>query len=678
MEICDPGDTVCGLDSDNRTEATDTLDFFHQVKDGVDPRDGEPISYLLGDIFHSDPAVMGNPDTFRYWVADVAGSGLLPLTDICTDSPEGYRCFFAKQQFRRKMLLTGSNDGQLHAFDAGVFRGACETNPLTSQQFVVGEFDAGTGKELFSYVPRKAMPQLVDVKSNLDHQFSVDGRVAFADVHIDPIHNGTPAPGEREWRSVIMSGLREGGAGYFALDVTQPDDLDTCQGIPVLPQPQSGGWVPSCTDGGCGNSLPFPAVLFEFTDTEDCGQDGSGDPLQLTNGRCDSDENGLADMGNAWSRPVITRISLLENVNGSLEPADKFVAIFGGGSDPLRKGAQEAEGNHIYMVDMETGKAIYKRRVPDYNGIRAGSVPSDLAAVDLDQNGYADTIYFGTTGGFLYKIDVSLPQELESVSGAGLKVTSDEWEPFPIFDTAGRPIYFEPAVVFVAELGQYALVFGTGDREDLWTFNDVEGRIYMILDEGFTALDVTAGILPKVEADYVEIEFTDDNTTTNFLEQPPHGWYLRLDPDERVITRAFSLAGITVISSFQPLEESAGEDEDNVCRRFGDSRVTVVTSTSANSLLSSGERYFVIPSGFLSTPFAEVGQTKNPDAGGDPTADDIPDNLSQVIGEIKKLFPSNCRFANYTVNIKAVRDDTGIEFLAAVPVCTFETNWREY
>ena len=48
-----------------------------------------------------------------------------------------------------------------------------------------------------------------------------------------------------------------------------------------------------------------------------------------------------------------------------------------------------------------------------------------------------------------------------------------------------------------------------------------------------------------------------------------------------------------------------------------------------------------------------------------------------MIEEIKKLLPNDCRFANYTINIKAVRDDTGIQFLAAIPVCTQETNWKD-
>ena len=51
------------------------------------------------------------------------------------------------------------------------------------------------------------------------------------------------------------------------------------------------------------------------------------------------------------------------------------------------------------MVDIETGKAIYKAQVD-------GAVPSEPAAVDTDQNGFLDTIYVGTPAGFLYKVDI--------------------------------------------------------------------------------------------------------------------------------------------------------------------------------------------------------------------------------------------------------------------------------
>ena len=48
------------------------------------------------------------------------------------------------------------------------------------------------------------------------------------------------------------------------------------------------------------------------------------------------------------------------------------VIFFGGGMDPSNLNQQ---GNWLYMVDIETGKAIYKRRLE-------GSAPSDPAAVD--------------------------------------------------------------------------------------------------------------------------------------------------------------------------------------------------------------------------------------------------------------------------------------------------------
>jgi hypothetical protein len=137
-----------------------------------------------------------------------------------------------------------------------------------------------------------------------------------------------------------------------------------------------------------------------------------------------------------------------------------------------------------------------------------------------------------------------------------------------------------------------------------------------------------------------------------------------------------------VISTYQPLQ-TIGQG-GGVCVRTGDSRTFVVNTTNACGLLPTDDpdildRFFVIEGGFLSSPFVETGQTKNPGSDGEgPTADDIPDDLVSVMNEIRKLFPDDCKFANYTINIKAVRDDTGIQFLAAIPICTVETNWRDF
>ena len=100
------------------------------------------------------------------------------------------------------------------------------------------------------------------------------------------------------------------------------------------------------------------------------------------------------------------------------------------------------------MVDIETGRTIYKRPVE-------GSVPMETAAVDTDQNGVFDTIYFGTTVGIMYKVDISEPQLLED-QGLGPRVIDEKWDPFPIFVAPGQAFYYPPSVIFVAELGKYA------------------------------------------------------------------------------------------------------------------------------------------------------------------------------------------------------------------------------
>jgi len=673
MGICTDGDTDCRDDPTKRSDLVAALEFFHGVKVAPDPQDANlEIRYLLADLFHSDPLVAGNPDNFRFWVADVEGSGTLPLEKPCDTSPDGYRCFFEKHRNRRKVIFGGTNDAQMHAFDAGIFRGTCEAGQLPDQEFVVGDFDNGTGRELFSYVPRISMPIIRDLDEGAGHTFSVDGRLALGDVYMDPQQpGGTVTPSDREWRSVIVSGLREGGSGYFALDITQPDELLDCNGTPTIPQPQSGAldYVPSCTDGGalCGDNR-YPEILWEFRDSEDCVSEFEDGPYA---GMCDDDGNGRPDLADSWSTPTLGRIRVIPD--GDIEPVDKYVAIFGGGMDVEKKNQPNlAGGNFIFIVDMETGRAIYKRSV-------IGSAMADMAAVDTNQNGYLDTLYIGTTAGLLYKANIGTPETLEDRTGLGegFKVTSPLWTPFPILSTGGKAISQEATVIFVPERGQYALAVGTGDREDLWARSNQEGRFYMFLDRGFDVSDTT---LPVVEADLRPIDDNDTNVTNDFLREPPFGWFLTLELEERVISQAFALSGVTVFSSFQPEEEFPDADSGGgaVCRRFGTSRSFVLNTTNANALLGSGEKFFVIEGGFLSPAFAETSQIKNPDSGGGgPTAADLPDDLANVIEEIKKLLPGACRFSNQNINIKAVRDDTGIQFLAAIPVCTIENNWKD-
>lgn len=652
-----------------------------------DPFGGAPLSitYLLGDIFHSNPILLGTPGRTRYFADDLHSQN-----KKCSEGDPGYRCFAKKHERRRKMLIVGANDQQIHIFDAGIFRGNLET----------GLFDEGTGYEIYSYVPRPVLPNLNELSEpSADQDWGVDGTIQFDDVYIDPRHNGTPAASGREWRTIVVGGLREGGSGYFALDLTQPDKLNSDN----VPQPKANAWVPSCWNQGADNdaecgTVPFGSVLWSFTDVSD------EDAAEV------EPDNGV-DLGDTWSTPNTGRIRVKVSTGPDVFE-DRYVAVFGGGMDPSR---ENKKGNWLYMVDIETGKILYKRKLE-------GSAPSDPAAVDTDQDGYLDTVYIGTTLGFLYKADLRTTPLLElHVPSDEKRILDSAWEPFKIFDTIqttgptiGRrgPIFFAPSVIFVTRLGRYALAFGTGNREDLWSNDGTPGRFYVILDEAFAA-----GMTPRTEASYSNITNTIEAPDgVDYLLNPPNGpnsprgWFLELDADERIITKAFALSGILIFTAYDP--ETLSE-EPGICARAGESSIfTVFTSTGdgvgnpttiedpdnpGETITVLSKERFRRVADFVTNPFVESSATKNKPRDGngsggtggtggsggtggggeEPDAPPICQGKELVTQRLMALFPTNCQFANHTQNIETIQSDNGLVCIAPVPVCVVRKNWKE-
>jgi hypothetical protein len=618
------------------------------------------VTWVLGDIFHSDPVLVDRPNNFFYYASNL--HGLKGIDSDCINDTS-YRCFSKKHRTRRKMLLVGANDGQLHAFDAGLWNGTL--------------FTAGKGTELFSYMPRIGMPIVRDQTEGGHQIFGVDGTPRINDVFLDPNHSGVPDPAKREWRTVAVGGFREGGSidggghvsdtdfysGYYALDMTQPDS-------------GTQGDLPSClslqnqTSSSCG-TLPFPAVLWEFSDTYGAS-------------RMDEDQNNVPDLGQTWSVPTVGRIQVIESAAGGDKIVEKFVAIFGGGMDRDNKFSPK-RGTWLYMVDIETGKTLYKRAL-------VGAAASDPAVVDVDLDGFLDTIYIGTTAGLLYKVDIKSPAKIENVTfdknqfspplSANVqipRISDVGWDPFPIFDTGGKPIYIAPTAFFVSKLGKFALALGTGDREDLWVDDPLEGRFYLFLDDDFTADMVAAAppTLPKHETDYKQILPADGATTADYVLDPTlRGWYLKLPVNQRVITQPFGLSGILIFSSFLP--------DKKPCSTGGTSNLYVVFANNGNPVMTENNtpvRARVI-NDVVTNPVVEQGQTKNsPTDITDPTPPEdqmILDKIQEaIVKSLKSLAPKECKFANFWFNVNGVRSDTGIERYATIPVCSIERNWKD-
>jgi Tfp pilus tip-associated adhesin PilY1 len=360
---------------------------------------------------------------------------------------------------------------------------------------------------------------------------------------------------------------------------------------------------------------------------------------------------------------------------------DRFVAIFGGGHDAERKSAPKS-GSYVYIMDVETGKVLYKQKL-------SGAIPSDPAVVDANSDGLLDTIYIGTTAGFVYKIDMRTPVQLQPViltTGKGIpafaanqtvqRITDASWLPKAIFDTGGKPIYYPPIPLFIPKLETDALVFGTGDREDLWNINGQEGRFYVVVDDGLTTA--------QNESSYVQITPTGGTTATDLLVNPPvgkkKGWYMRLPANERVITKAFGLSGLLVFSTYEPQLTTSTSTTGPVCGRTGTSRAYTLYLNNANPVLRDPDTgldtRFQTSDVFTAPPTVDLGGTKNDTATGSTVERLTPEQVD-IMGRLKAYFPQGCKFGNYWYTVSAMGSDTRFVAIAAIPICFIEHNWKE-
>lgn len=528
---------------------------------------GDNFGLKLGDIFHSNPQLVAEPENVFYYQANL----------------HGYEDFFNKHRHRRRVLYAGANDGLLHAFDVGVWdrnvsvssnsdlsKGKDPANPVSICAGGLADcYDNGTGTELFAYAPRSIMQVFHGLTNavgvqNETNEWTVDGAPSGADMFIDAAHNGTPKAANRAWHSVLVGTMREGSAfegqtpcpvpggttafqnsasSVYALDVTQPEPSDG-SGNETAGSYDS----PGCLDGGTNCPSAWPKVLWEIQDSSD------------------ADSNGYPDMGESWSKPGLGRICVAKDNSGNCTD-ERSVALFGGGFDRERKNRR---GNWFYIVDVETGAVLYKAKSGTGNfgasnvAVNFASIPSEPSSIDLNNDGLLDYAFFGDMLGQMWRLDLrslkipsSAPTDrwsskLQKGDGTALSALLVFQAPQPVSgSTQYFPIYYRPTVVYLGLTtgGQPILGvgFGTGDRDDITATCDpstrsisYNQRFYFIVDQANTqtVTESTAGMLPIVYSSFANLPSTVSNPTA--------GWYLLLGTTnatkaERVITDSLAV-----------------------------------------------------------------------------------------------------------------------------------------
>ena len=114
-------------------------------------------------------------------------------------------------------------------------------------------------------------------KGRSDHRFGVDGTPVIGDIYAAALAGADPD----KWRTLLVGGLNAGGRGFYAMDVTDPDNPDplwelSCStagavtsglcdvglsfGNPVIVKRPDGKWIVLVSSGY--NSASGKAVLF--------------------------------------------------------------------------------------------------------------------------------------------------------------------------------------------------------------------------------------------------------------------------------------------------------------------------------------------------------------------------------------------------------------------------------
>ncbi|HTO69663.1 MAG TPA: PilC/PilY family type IV pilus protein [Myxococcota bacterium] len=492
--------------------------------------------FVFGDVFHSSPVAIGPPTQF---LAFEKGYG----------PPSDPNSFIVKYGHRDRVLYVGANDGMLHGVNAGSF-----VDPNAN---VSGDeyYTPGTGHERFAYVPGFLLNKIKSLPRNdIAKTYYVDGPPSAADAWID--YNANGVKDASDWTTTLITPMRQGGEGLLALDVTDPS-------------------------AASGNHGPYPRLMWEFTN---------------------------ADLGQTWSRPIITRVKMKGPLNsgdhcgandGDGDCVEQWVAVFGSGyedyanpnmgvfiSDP--NNASYKKGRGIFIVRISDG-AVLAHVAPVQTDATLKqmqyAIAAEPAVLDLNNDGFADVVYVGDTGGQMWKWDI----HSVGVPTAGL-VPTTVWPigimfQAPVATVAAGVKHYHSIFQGVAAAflnSQLWISFASGERADLGYVgtaaadpNAIQGlyddnnRMWVLRDLTPYGAGAFPTTLPVQEAPAAagHQSLTDITLTGRDSDPNDAGYFFRVPNGMKFITDQLILSGVTGTLAYMP--DVAGSGDSNDCALGG-------------------------------------------------------------------------------------------------------------
>jgi type IV pilus assembly protein PilY1 len=395
----------------------------------------------------------------------------------------------------------------LHSQPAAVVYGGTPAAPdivvyTATNDGYLHAIDADTGEELWSFIPKELLSNFTRLYFDPNSKYKQYG----IDGNVVPVVRDVNGNGIVDGADFvyILFGLRRGGNTFYALDVTNKN---------------------------------APQLLWDVS---------------------------LAEFGESWSTPVVTRI----DIDTAGLNAEKAVVVIGGGYDTVHDTGEhpanpDAVGAGIHILDLMTGNRLW-RAGPDIGADLALSsmtraIPNRVRVIDFSGDGFADRMYAADLGGQILRFDILNGEQPDALVTGGViaQIGAEGLGAPTAADT--RRFYNSPDIaVFTDNVQQRRYVsinIGSGYRAHPFDLSAVD-RFYSIRDKDvFNRLDQAAyDSYPIItEADLVEVSGDKGAVITS----SDRGWKFTLPANQKILAESLTFDDEVLFVAFSPEANAA-------------------------------------------------------------------------------------------------------------------------
>jgi type IV pilus assembly protein PilY1 len=384
--------------------------------------------------------------------------------------------------------------------------------------------DANTGIEKWAFIPQEMLGHLVDLYDDnptVTKHYGIDGAISVLKYDINGDGTVDPAAGDKVLL-FFSTGRNTDVSMYYGMDVTDPAN---------------------------------PALLWAI------------------------DGNTLPGLGQAWSQPAITRV----NIAGATQNSQKLVLVIGGGYDPSEDGYSYVDvagsasktpeaGSHLFMIDALYGTLLWDAGgVAGYNFVNARmdhAIPSPVAVLDMNGDGYADRMYVGDMSGQVWRFDIINGNPAASLVNGGVIASLGTREDAVHRAVAARRFYNVPDVSTVSKPGVVPylnIAIGSGYRghpldqvvqDRFYSVHDAIGQFGTLSQATFNLR--TASLLirdAEIVNPYSLVDVTASVTPT--IPAGSVGWQLDMNQyagwiGEKVLSQASTFNNAVIFTTYTP------------------------------------------------------------------------------------------------------------------------------